>query len=215
MIRFVLATIQQHLEAVPDIIASFEELGAGSPFAFGSKRRGLTYLHENMEAIYWDAMCALDDDEQLMSVFLRVPGLGLVKAGFACQLFAGRVGCLDVHNIRMYDIPMSVLRYSKKSSVAALEKNIRIYTEMCHRLGGPVTLWGRWCEYKADVSPSVNWPAGAESVSVLHVEACSGSWWHTLPQFMLFDEQPRFRPDEGLRDENYEDKHDHGQREHP
>lgn len=196
MIRFVLATIQQQLETVPDIMASFEELEDRSPFAFGSKKRGLKYLRKNVESLYWDAMCVMDDDEELLKVFLRVPGLGLVKAGFACQLFAGRVGCLDVHNVKMYGLPRSVLRFEKKAKPKTVSRRVEEYCKLCLQLGGPVELWSSWCEYKAEVSPSVNWPEGGESVSVLHVEACSGKWWHTLPQFMLFEEQPRFETEE-------------------
>lgn len=192
MLRFVLATIQQQLETVPDIMADFAELGADSRFAFGSKKDGLAYVEENSESIYWDAMAAIGDDVELMLTFLRVPGLGLVKAGFACQLFAGRVGCLDVHNIRMYGLKPSALVVSKKVREVTLRRRIVQYIALCEALGGPVALWANWCQYKADVAPAGNWPEGGESVSVLHIEACHGNWWHTLPQFMLYEEEPRY-----------------------
>lgn len=193
MLRFVIATIQQQLETVPDIMASFDTDGIGSRFAFGFKAKGLLYLKANEESIYWDAMCAVDDDEALMEVFMRVPGLGLVKAGFACQLFAGQVGCLDIHNLRMYGLDANRLNISKKLQPKTMAKHVKYYCELCMELGGSVALWSRWCEYKASVAAPGNWPDGAESVSILHVEACSGEWWDTMPQFMLFDEEPRFR----------------------
>lgn len=195
MLRFVLATIQQQLETVPSIMASFADYGDKSEFAFGSKRKGLKYLKANEESLYWDAMCSADDDEELMRVFLRIPGIGLVKAGFACQLFAGTVGCLDVHNIRMYGLKPSEFNVSKALKEKSMAKHIKRYCKLCMQLGGPVDLWGKWCEYKAHLRP-VNWPEGGESVSVLHIEACNGRWWHTLPQFMLFDEQPTFKQEE-------------------
>ncbi len=192
MLRFVLATIQQQLETVPDIMADFETAGADSRFAFGSKKAGLQWLEAHASETYWDALAVADNDVELLKVFLRVPGLGLVKAGFAAQLFAGRVGCLDVHNIRLYNVREQVLRVNKNAKPETIHRRASEYAETCLRLGGPVSLWAHWCEYKAEVSPAGNWPEGGESVSMLHVEALHGTWWHTLPQFMLYEETPRY-----------------------
>lgn len=196
MLRFVIATIQQQLETVPDILASFAQEGIGSRFAFGFKANGLLYIDQHADELYWDALASIGDDSLLMEVFMRVPSLGLVKAGFACQLFAGQVGCLDTHNIRMYGLNKNALNVSKKLKPETLAKHVARYCEMCLELGGSASLWAAWCEYKARVAGPGNWPDGAESVSLLHVEACSGTWWETMPQFMLFDETPRFKQED-------------------
>lgn len=194
MLRFVLATIQQQLETVPAIVESFEQDGAESPFAFGPKREGLEFIRERGDQLYHEALAAMDDDYELMRVFLQVPGLGLVKAGFACQLFAGRVGCLDVHNIKMYGLSRNELRINKNAKLPeTIERRVRAYIGLCRRLGGAVQLWAAWCEYKAEVSPPANWPDMGRSVSIMHVEACAGKWWDTLPEFMVKDYEPRFR----------------------
>ena len=192
MLRFVLATIQQQLETVPDIMQDFEQQGRESRFAFGAKKDGLAYISDNASITYYEALASMDDDVELLLTFLKVPGLGLVKAGFAAQLFAGRVGCLDVHNIRMYNVDERVLRVNKNAQPKTLRKRATAYAEACIKLGGPVALWAHWCEYKAKVSPAGNWPEGGESVSMLHVEALHGSWWHTLPAFMEYEEKPRY-----------------------
>lgn len=195
MLRFVLATIQQQLETVPGIMADFEELGEESRFAFGTKSAGLRYVREHAEELYFDALGAMDDDIELMRVFLRVPGLGLVKAGFACQLFAGRVGCLDVHNIKLYGLSRNDLRIAKGAKrETTILRRITRYVELCRELGGAVKLWAAWCDYKAQVSPAGNWPDMGASVSLMHVEACRGEFYDTLPAFMVFDfEPPRFQ----------------------
>lgn len=179
MLRFVLATIQQGLETVPTILADFAELGARSPFAFGAKARGIEYAREHAEQLHADAMTALRCDHALLRHFLQVPGLGLVKAGFAAQLFGGRVGCLDTHNLRLYGIPANAVRFNKAAAEKTRERAIVRYAAACRALGGPVNLWARWCEYKADLSPQ--WFFDGASVSALHVECLHGAYSQLFP----------------------------------
>lgn len=195
MVSFVLATIQQQLETVPDILRSFDTEGYGSRFAFGAKAAGLNWLDSHGAQLYADAMAAKHDDVELLLVFLRVPGLGLVKAGFAAQLFACRVGCLDVHNIRMYGINPAVLRVSKKAKPETLRKHAERYVQLCYKLGGPVELWAAWCEYKASLAPK-NWADGAD-VSLLHVECLARAYRYTAPDlFSGLDYRPRYESGE-------------------
>ena len=82
-----------------------------------------------------------------MRIFLRVPGLGLPKAGFVCQLTAGLVGCMDVHNIKMYDLDTRVLTLDKNvKSEAKITAKIQDYVKLCHDYGTEF-LWNSWCEY--------------------------------------------------------------------
>jgi len=176
MVRFVLATIQQGLETVPAILDEFETVGELSPFAFQSKRAGLRWLGEHAGELYRDAIAARDNPGELMRVFLRVPGVGLVKAGFCCQLFAGSVGCLDVHNIRMYGLAPRAFdsaRYKNAKREATRQRVLGAYLDTCAQLGGAVELWARWCEYKAELSPT-QFASGAE-VSALHWKCIEGA----------------------------------------
>jgi hypothetical protein len=70
-----------------------------------------------------------------MTIFLRIPGLGLPKAGFMCQLCAGLVGCMDVHNIRMYGLNIKDLTLAKnpkgdKAKATNLTKIVN-YIDLC------------------------------------------------------------------------------------
>jgi hypothetical protein len=100
-----------------------------------------------------------------MRVFLRVPGLGLPKAGFMCQLCAGLVGCMDVHNIKLYGLNPNVLKLPKtlKNPAKVIEK-IAVYVELCHGYGTEM-LWNSWCEYLS--TKSVHWVDGFH-VSEVH-----------------------------------------------
>ena len=169
---FVLATIQQQLETVPGIVADFVALETASRFAFGSKKAGIKYLNKNAAELYRDAMAARGDDAALMAVFLAVPGFGLVKAGFMCSLFAGSVGCIDSHNVKLYGIKLSALRYTAKAKQQTRDAKIDQYIQLCAGLGGAVNLWTRWCDYVAKLRPN-NWASGAV-VSSFHVDILAG-----------------------------------------
>ena len=162
----------------------------------GSASHGLDYLRDNAATLYADAMEARDNPDALLEVFLRVPGLGLAKAGFACQLFAGIVGCLDTHNIKLYGVPMSTLSYNKNAKRDETKARRRqAYLALCERIGGSEKLWRAWCEYKASIAPG-NWDNGGESVSALHVECLRREYRHNVPDlFTDTDDRPRFSPD--------------------
>ncbi len=184
MLQFVLGTIQQQLETVPAILESFAIDGSNSKYAFGSKRHGLDYIATHKVALFELATKHKTSAENLLAVFLQVPGLGLVKAGFACQMFAGLVGCLDTHNITLYGVPLSSLRYNKKAHVKTQTKKIANYVALCESLGGCAWLWSRWCDYKASLIPH-NWIDGGFSVSMLHIEALRNDYQHNLPRGLM------------------------------
>ena len=171
-VAFVLATIQQRLETVPRILSDFESHGAESRHAFGSKAAGLRYIRNNQAELYAHAMLRKDQPHKLLRAFLQVPGLGMVKAGFACQLFAGTVGCIDSHNIKLYGVPLSALRYTSKLLPDTQRKKQRQYVELCDGLGGSEFLWRNWCEHVARLRPD-NWDDGL-AVSRFHVDTLGG-----------------------------------------
>lgn len=169
---FVLATIQQQLETTPVIVSDFELLGTASRFSWGMKTAGIQYLEKHIAELYRQAIAVKNDPAELLRVFLDVPGFGLVKAGFLCQLFSNVAGCIDVHNIKLYDIPLSALRYGYKLKEATKTEKRKQYIALCHGLGGSAALWSRWCDYVAALRPN-NWENGA-AVSEFHFDVISG-----------------------------------------
>jgi len=169
---FVLATVQQQLETVPVALTDMCELGMASRFAWGSKSKGVEYIEANYNRLYLDACANWKKPVELMKVFLQIPGLALVKAGFLCQIFAGSVGCIDTHNIKLYNIPVNALRYRYENSDACNAAKVTRYVELCNGLGGAHALWSRWCDYVAKLRP-YNWDNGAH-VSQFHVDVITG-----------------------------------------
>lgn len=191
---FVLATVQQQLEVTPVAVTEMLELGVDSRFAWGNKKIGLPYLIDNIDQLYADAMAARKRPADLLEVFLRVPGFALVKAGFLCQIFAGKVGCIDTHNIKLYDIKLSDLRYAGKTTMAleTLKVKRERYVALCAGLGGAHALWSRWCDYVAKLRPN-NWENGA-AVSRFHYDVVSGIETGAIVDlFSDVNDEPDFR----------------------
>jgi hypothetical protein len=173
MLRFVLATIQQRLEACPDIVKDFEDNGSQSKYAFGAKAAGLAYIADKAEQIHYEA--SQSDALGLLETFAKIPGIGMVKAGFAAQMFAGLVGCIDTHNIKMYDVPMSALKYNKNIKSADIKrKKLSAYARLCEDLGGSVNLWAAWCNYKGALSEAEGKDFDGYQVSKIHVDIVLG-----------------------------------------
>ena len=152
VILMVVLSIQQPWYAVGDQLKDVKRWGIGSKFIWGNKIKTYNFLMSRKDFIYSQYLAVLnssksDDDKalSLMTVFLQIDGLGLAKAGFVCQLTAGLVGCIDVHNIRMYNIPKKDLAFSKSIKSKTLrDKKISNYISVCHTIGTE-NLWDTWC----------------------------------------------------------------------
>jgi len=171
----VVLSIQQNWLSVGDQLADVNRCGIESKFLWGNKRKTYEYLQDNSYQLYMDAMVVINSGDSdrdkaraLMEVFLRVDGLGIPKAGFMCQLMAGLVGCMDVHNIRLYGLDIKDLSLSKnpKSSkgIDANNKKVLAYIDMCHDIGTE-KLWNNWCNFLA--TKSKRWIDG-DHVSAVH-----------------------------------------------
>jgi hypothetical protein len=159
VILMVVLSIQQPWYSVGEQLKDVKKLGRDSRFIWGNKIKTYDSLQCKKGFIYSQYLAVLnssksDDDKalSLMNVFLQIDGLGLAKAGFVCQLTAGLVGCIDVHNIRMYNIPKKDLSFSKSIKSKALkDKKISNYVSVCHDIGTE-NLWDTWCSFLATKS---------------------------------------------------------------
>jgi|TARA_Y100000022_G_C13057737_1_gene287395 hypothetical protein len=159
VILMVVLSIQQPWYAVGNQLKDVKLNGINSRFIWGYKAKTYKSLMSRKEFIYSQYLAVLnsnksDDDKalSLMNVFLQIDGLGMAKAGFVCQLSAGLVGCIDIHNLRMYSIPMKDLKLSKSVKSKAI-KNRRVmnYISICHDIGTE-KLWNTWCNTLATKS---------------------------------------------------------------
>ena len=200
---FVLATIQQQLETVPVALTDIVEIAEVSRFVWGPKLAGVTWLQSETrtQLLFEEAHSCIDSPVELLDVFLQVPGFALVKAGFMCQIFAGTVGCIDTHNVRLYGISRGDTRYEPAKPDTLLRKRER-YVALCDGLGGAHALWSRWCDHVAKLRP-FNWTDGAE-VSQFHVDVILGREDGAITDLFTGTEyEPTFRqnpqPDDTIR----------------
>lgn len=165
--------------------------GLGSKYVWGFKRDTLKYLLEYGEELYDDLMelwttpkkelggTADSKDAAMMMRLMKVPGLGMVKAGFVMQLVFGRVGCMDVHNTRrFYKVDMKSVSLSagvKKDSTKF--KKIVNYVQLCKNYRSTAKLWDSWCEQLVFKPCNRGRFADGNAVSKLHVTALGITAW--------------------------------------
>ena len=97
----------------------YKSHGLRAKAIWGNKRATAKWVRRNKNKLFENVTASLNftgrrRKVQMMLAFLDVPGIGLAKAGFCCQLFAGIVGCIDTHNIRLYNVDPNILDYDKK-----------------------------------------------------------------------------------------------------
>lgn len=148
---------------------------------WGFKKDTYIYLESNKHKMYAQMMAVINSNKtdaskamSLMNIFLRVNGLGMAKAGFMCQLTAGLVGCMDSHNLKMYNLDAKdfVLAKNPKTikSLDANVKKIRNYVQICNEYGTE-NLWNSWCSFLA--TKSTKW-RDANHVSEVHYSYLMG-----------------------------------------
>ena len=153
----------------------------GAKALWGFKKDTYIYLESNKHKMYAQMMAVINSNKtdaskamSLMNIFLRVNGLGMAKAGFMCQLTAGLVGCMDSHNLKMYNLDAKdfVLAKNPKTikSLDANVKKIRNYVQICNEYGTE-NLWNSWCSFLA--TKSTKW-RDANHVSEVHYSYLMG-----------------------------------------
>ena len=174
VITMVVLSIQQPWLSVGDQMADVKQNRLDSKFIWGNKRKAYTYITKRKDFIYNQYLAVINSNKSnddkaysLMNIFLRVEGLGMVKAGFVCQLSAGLVGCIDLHNIRLYGIDEKVLKLPKSLKTKKLrDDRINKYISICHNIGTE-NLWDTCCYYLSTKIPK--WSDGFE-VSKVHYD---------------------------------------------
>lgn len=182
VITFVFCTIQQYLYTTPDQMQDIDSSGTNSKWLNTQKSLAYDELQENKERLYNESMQIWREypnpesaRHELLKLFAECRGLGLIKAGFVCQLCFGISGCLDTHNLKRFNISETEFKASRyKGLRKELSKNrlIRKYHKMIDKSGGTKNLWNGWCNFVAE-NQQVRY-ANGHDVSKLHVTAILG-----------------------------------------
>lgn len=183
VVLMVVLSIQQNWLGVGDQLADVRKNKSESRFLWGNKANTYRYLQTHKHKMYGQVMAVINSKQtdqkkahSLMKIFLRVDGLGVPKAGFACQLTAGFVGCMDVHNIKMYGLDPKAFSLAKNpktnKGLLANTQKILAYISLCEEYGTE-NLWNSWCSFLATKSPK--WQDG-NHVSEVHYTYLTGEY---------------------------------------
>ena len=178
VIEFTLCTINMPLSRVIQQRISIKAEGIHSKWVSSTKAQGIEYaksnifhLHEAINAIaprY--GLDTIDGAQEAVDLFVAIPSIGMVKAGFIAQMCGFEVACLDRHNVRMLGLSEDSLLLNKKVKPELRRHKIRNYVKLCRRKGAEYW-WNTWCNYVADKGGmNKSLPTG-DAVSKYHVTA--------------------------------------------
>ena len=152
-----LLSIRMQWVGVGNQMAAVRANGMKATQLWGLKRKGYKYLLENKQVLYKtvrDLRAGRISTRAFIRQWLKVPGMGIVKAGFVCQMTCGKAGCLDMHNITRYGLDAKVFTVPKRVDIAAqmqaIDDTINHYLSLCDLCGGTEYLWNEWCRILAD-----------------------------------------------------------------
>lgn len=163
---FVILSIRQRIDLMPGQMDEVEERRAEAPCLFGWKRRA--YRAIQLDGGWLWNRCtswASEPDGARWAIkdLMQVPGLGIVKAAFAAQLFGFDVACIDSRNAEREGRKRDAFKYDKgRSTDARLEKLLTLYLSVTH--GRAEEYWDAWCDYVA-----ADYGLTGEQVSAIHL----------------------------------------------
>jgi hypothetical protein len=163
-VMFAICSIRQPVTIVPDQLDELEQ--GDTSCLFGHKRDAYAYLAEHSVAL-WRDVCALSDPCAAIGRLCDVPGLGVVKAAFVCQLLGLNVACLDARNIKREKRNPRAYRSdgeARKRTPAFKRKVARYVAETS---GRAEYYWNAWCE---DVAATYR--RTPLEISELHLSVC-------------------------------------------
>ena len=185
IVEFTLCTINMPLSRVHTQRLSIREHGIKSKWVSSAKAKGITYALEHKAELHTlmlnikevlssdpyadlSPIAGINGAQAAVDLFMRIPSIGMVKAGFIAQMCGFEVACLDRHNIRMLGLSETALLVSKKIKPELRLKKIYSYVELCRQRGAEYW-WDTWCNYVAEKGGmNKSLPTG-DAVSAYHV----------------------------------------------
>jgi hypothetical protein len=171
IVTFVLSTIQTPISRASTVAEDIRELGVESRYLNESKRNAVSYIAKRKRGLHTKLQAARSA-QQAIEHIIETPGLGVVKAAFTAQLLGFDVGCIDRHNIILYNVAPAVLRVPPKLTRETKRAKIDAYVSLCLDIGGTEHMWDAWCQHVAGTKWNKRLPT-AELVSLEHVRGCN------------------------------------------
>lgn len=179
VVQFVLATIQQQFQSVPDILAQWDAEGWEAETCWGMKKGGMKWLSHYKK---WSPValklheCVREGDRVGgLDVLISIPGINTVKAAFIGQLCGLQTSCLDTQNCQLHGIKnIRVFHIPSKQTAKTRLAKLEAYLALCDKLGTPETFWNTWCELIAAKYKGTSVFETGDDVSALHASLILG-----------------------------------------
>jgi len=158
-VTFAFLSIRVQFIRVSAQMAEVDNAGVKARALWGHKRGAYDYLRLNKMALH-KQVCAANDSETAIRAVATIPGMGIVKAAFVCQMMGHDVGCLDSRNLERLGIPPR--EWEGRKGTYSFKRKVERYVQFTG--GQAETLWNDWCEDVAKV-----YAISAESISREHL----------------------------------------------
>ena len=169
---FALLTIRQMFVTMPKQMSELDRDGSACRYLYGWKADSFAFIHAHKREMWDNArafMAGRIDLDSLILAYLAIPGFGIVKASFLCQMTVGNGACLDSHNLDRMGLRLDSFNCAKSLTVQTVRLRIKAYNRVWSSQGDSAYWWDSWCNYVA--IRRRNWfPAGGAQCSALHRE---------------------------------------------
>jgi hypothetical protein len=163
-LAFVVCSIRQPIMSVPDQLAALFDGGEDDNPLFGHKWQAWDFILSVRCRALWERIRMSFDAPRVIFEVSRIPGIGIVKAGFVAQLMGCDVACLDSRNIKRdgRNVNQYRSRGGKQKETRAYMRKIEAYAQDTG--GKSRKYWDTWCREVGKVNGIT-----AEEVSALHL----------------------------------------------
>jgi hypothetical protein len=145
VIEFALLTIRRPLSQVGSAKDQLRKVGLDNAKLASVTKKGLLWS-KNYEGVLRCQLLQCSSVEEAMLNLINIPGIGLAKSAFICQMLGFPVGCLDVHNLREGGIKEPTM--NKSGGLTHKKNAIKRYVSLSNNKTSE-QWWDDWCKLVA------------------------------------------------------------------
>lgn len=140
---FALVSIRMNFARVPELVRDVRKTGEDSLALWGFKLDGYRAAHADAGKQAWWICSTTSEPCEAIRATMAIPGLGIAKAGFVCQMLGFDCACLDSRNMARLGLPRRAWRVDNDYSDKIMLRKIRRYCRLTR--GRASELWDAWC----------------------------------------------------------------------
>lgn len=162
-VTFAVLSIRQQFITLADQMRQVDAVSLNARALWGYKRGSYDYLRKHKVEL-WEMVKSANDSETAIAALTAIPGIGIVKAAFVCQMMGHDIGCLDSRNITRLNLNPREWRSDGNVNKTSLAFRNKIGRYVAATAGQAETLWNDWCKDVARV-----YAVTAEQISQDHL----------------------------------------------